>query len=311
MSGAMPGGSPYGIAPTQGYQPNARPPPYGGPGAPPPYNSNPYPGAGAPYPNAPPGGYPGAYPPPYPGASSNPGAPPSYNSNPYSSSGQPSPYGSASPIAQPPRSGSNVSFGYPTVQKVQFQFQRRDQDKYANLYSVIAAAEALYQEKMDDTVKADDFKKEIKDLRNRFNVITQVLKMGKEQVEAFCDAVDLPCSFALLALYSEHDDEPTRSSKLTFSEMAELGSYIVEIDDFISLNRPSSEIRTKWDRTIATYKKTPFLTVNKEMHEKCEKNSKILKEMNPTQHLNPDYAQTLQIDCKLMFEEFKRFQDSQ
>ncbi|EAY16739.1 hypothetical protein TVAG_067440 [Trichomonas vaginalis G3] len=279
MGGAIPGGRPggsYGFQPTQGYPM----PQQGYPGSqvPSPYSSGPYP---APYGQpAPQPGY-GGYPSPYQG----PGAAP-YNSGPYPTTQPPQPFGS-SPVV-PPRSGSAPTFGYPTVEKIQFTIPKKNLQTYANLYSIIAAAEALGQQKMDGSITDSDYAEQMKILKNNYDFSTKALKMNKDQVEAFCETVNLGCSFALVGLYEDFDTTQSSRGGVTHRENMELGSCKVEIQDHFVVKSNVQVYLPIWDKITRIYKKTSFLQLNSDMRQRFETCDQILRTANPQMPLPDD-----------------------
>ena len=200
--------------------------PYGGA-----YPSGPVPYAGA------------TAPAPYPGATA-PG-----QVQPPSRATAPVPY----PGAQPPHahgaSKTSTASSVPAPSRPKYHIKEADKAKYANIYSLIAAVEAVEDEYCNGNISPEEHTRVLTDLKKQFNTVKSAMSLSVKDVTDFCDAARLPHGYAISALFgAEIDDQDTPSSNL--KQAVDLGTDFTTLSDFCALGSVRAEEAGQLVRTI-------------------------------------------------------------
>ena len=218
----LPGAAPY--VPYAGAYPNA-PAPYPGAAAPTPYG-----GATAPAPT------------PYAGAVA-PGR-----------ATAPVPYPDAQPAtAQPGQAPASkktsTASSVPAPSRPKYHIREADKAKYANIYSLIAAVEAVEDEYCNGNISPDEHNRVLNDLKKQFNTVKSAMSLSVKDVTNFCEAARLPHGYAVAALFdADIEDDGTPTSNL--KQALDLGTDFTTLSDFCALGSVRAEEAGQLVRTI-------------------------------------------------------------
>ena len=229
-----------------------------------------------------------------------PGYPGVPNSGPYAA---PAPYPGATapapPYGGPTKSAGPSPVGYPTVQPLKYKVPEHHKDKYANLYGIIAAVEALQTELIEGHVSQADYDRLFEDLKRPFDVITRALGLTKDMITSFCDSVSLSSSFALLALYQDPEASAPQSKQLSKSEVAQVVVDIVTLSNMCQLgNIKVSYINDQFKKIVRAFKQTSLLQDNPELSGIVNKWTGKLNEADPESILDAKALKELGSDIE-------------
>ena len=256
----------------------------------------------------------------------NPYQPMQPQTNPYvpQQQQQPRPYNGAMPMpssgsgsgnapvaGQPPGSGSGGGVprfqtpgAYPQVERISYTIAASNKDKFANLYSTLAAIEALETEVIEGNISQEESNSLYLPYKQAFDMITRALKMDEDQVRAFCDAVSLSAGYALSRIYEAPSvDEPTTKptkDKIDQRDFMTIGGAFVTLQDMCQVGVKVNNIIQQFDLLVKIMKKTTFLKENSEAQSIVHKWNSELKKLPGDNTIPPDVSQKLLNDVILL-----------